>query len=328
MMMFMKALFHGVQRWSVLVSCLIILHWQGGFCDEGVEDDSKGQVPSELVERLRSVLSEKFPDVEFRVEDAPAFRSVRLKFKCQEYFLHHIKGLSRTDGFTKSSTESGPSAEGFLLRVDWRQKVGGGQGLPAPPLYWNHISNIYTLPDQGGYLVMSLDIGSRTNVSVLEVVDAELQKFGKPSYDFSATKIKWADASEKLRMALVEVLEKHNVQAHWRTEGDIVIGEVNTLEFDIHSVSSDGEVSSPSHKEIGPDRNGFVIRLSPEASLPRGRARHDFSIEQTAYWSKYSAVCNPDGQSIRLDVMFGSGSDGKLLKALIERMQGRTRVFL
>ncbi len=137
----------------------------------------------------------------------------------------------------------------------------------------------------------------------------------------------WDEKSARLRETVTDVLKKYQSEAVWRTDETSLVCEFNTMEFDIHTLDENEHVSSEAHKETGPDRNGFIIRLSPLQVALRGQMRPRCGVSHGPYWQHYFANCDEYGQPFRLDILYGENTDTKLLKELTEKLNGQIGMF-
>lgn len=305
---------------SVVASCLLA-GLNSGVCDEDLPDR---RVPPELVERLKILLTEKAPDVTIDV-DTPGWCS--FTERCEEYRLHYI--ASKPGAFREQSQERlGPRADGFHLLLNWLPALGGGKiaGVWQPVYaqdYWSLKSNAYKLKNDPGYIDLSWEYGPQTDMTILDLVRSEVEAFGDPVDDERSDG--WTGKSATLKKNLAIVLEKFQADGTWRTDGESLVCEFHTMEYDVHTVDDMGHVSTEAHQETGPQRDGFVIRLVPLKKAYLRQPRPVYGLSEGAYWRDYFCVVDDPDHAFRLELRYGTRTDKKLLNAVANELDHGVR---
>ena len=306
---------------SVVATCLLA----GG--NSGVGDEEvppHGTVPSELIDRLKTLLTDKAPDVTVTVE---SWGACSFAERCQEYRLHYI--ASKRGGFReKSGQRLGPTADGFHLELNWFPALNGGaSGKGWQPVYaqdyWSLKSNAYKLKNDPGYIDLRWEYGPQTDMTILDLVRSEVEAFGDPVDDERSDG--WTGKSATLKKNLAIVLEKFQADATWRTDGESLVCEFHTMEYDVHTVDDNGHVSTEAHQETGSQRDGFVIRLVPLKKAYLRQPRPVYGLSEGAYWRDYFCVVDDPDHAFRLELRYGTRTDKKLLNAVATELDHGVR---
>ena len=121
----------------------VALRLAGIPCNADERSAEQGRIPPALIERLRTVVTERAPDVKITVEEEDPGRRCLFVERCVRYSEHGLKSRIRDDGFSQRRASLGPTADGFLLELYWHSRLGGGAGTGLPPLYCHQSGNCY-----------------------------------------------------------------------------------------------------------------------------------------------------------------------------------------
>lgn len=223
---------------------------------------------------------------------------------------------------TKSVLRKSPAANGFDLSIYWIEALqrgaegGGSVGAAGREQFCYSYASSYKLPDNQGYLTFYVRFGSQFDLSVLDAVHAELATSGIRMNEELSTE--WPQKSADLKVKLSEVIRKATSEATWRQDGKTLICEYNIMEFDIHDIDDNGVVDRKSHRETGPQIDGFIIRITPEERTMSQQPRGMYGRVGGPYWRHYFATYQDDYEPIRLDILYGVKVDKKLLEEVTE----------
>ena len=294
------------------------------------EDSAETHVPVELVEKVKTLLLERFPDGEVVGDDED-----RLRFQshCHK-FNTHANGKHASWPVNSDALRI-PAADGIELGLEWSDNYGqaGGAGdgrfgqVTGEDFCWRY-TNFYKLPNGAGYIRLSMKYGTQVDKAIIDLVRAELATVGEEAYEDRPDR--WRQKAAKAQEKLTAVLKKAEPQAIWRQDVHTLICEFNTMEFDVHAIDEKGNVAADAHRETGPQEDGFIIRLSPIEPPLRRQSRPVYGRSHGPYWSHYNAIYNEFSDPIRLDILYGVKTDKMLLEEVtdtLDEMFGKPERF-
>ncbi len=314
---------------TVWVACLVL----------GMSTSPQGE--EARVQRLPPGLMEHLQDVLLKADMIVSTdTSVEMEYHCQDYRIHSLeKGGSPRP---RSRTQRGPTDDGYLLKLTWHdsgyEKENKGNASPTSEVvrtlteseyYWFRHQTVYRLPNDDGYVRLEYRFGSNTDAKLLPDVHKELETVGKKvTFEFDAPDNDWDTQAAKLQDTLAKVVAKRQPEAQWRRDPNLLICEFKTQMYDIHAVDEIGHVSREPHQEVGPAREGFVIKLSPiqrEVTPPIHPTNHRVA---PLYWRHYTHVYV--FAHCQLELLYNHHADKALLEdvdAALEKMGGKVSKF-
>ena len=200
----------------------------GDACHADELHPAAGRVPPELIERLTTVLKEKAPEVQVAVDQQGGCRFVE---RCVEYSVHYQR--NKFGQYKEASSKYlAPSANGFLLELNWTQALGGGAAGGNPvegvdfPVYaasycWLRGCS-YKLHGDHGFLYVTWHFGPNTDMTILDLVQEEVEVFGERVATQRSNG--WPGKSEILREQVAKALQDFERDVTWRTDGEILHG--------------------------------------------------------------------------------------------------------
>ena len=285
------------------------------------DDVSKGRIPTELIDRLKIVVTKMTPEVKIVVENAGT--EANFTVRCREYRYHGLHGKGGPIS-ENSRVDTAPYGDGFHLKLKWRPSpyagAAGGSAIWRRS-YWKEYIDRYKLNDDRGYVQLNFEYSSLTDVTILDAVLPELAAVSEQGFPGPANvnaSEAWGFAAARLRNALTEIVKKYHPDATWRTDGPAVICEFRTMVFDIHTVDEKGHVSAEAHQETGPQHNGFIVQIRPIPLAVLRQPRPAYGRSYGPQWRHYFAVYRENYRPFRLDIRYGDRTNKKFLKELTD----------
>ena len=306
----------------MVASALLLTLWMAWcFLQSGhsrAEDEAKDpRLPPELVEKVKAILQKRAPEGTLTLDES----HIDCVYHRQEFRTHALGG--RFIRFSKQSGKRfGLSTDGFGLSLSIEDPPGpssvtGGfyVGRASPDEYWMSYNCYYELPDDR-CIEMQCAYGAQADQDILKAIRAELEAVGN-EYG-TAGLLDWDRRVIQLQVQLTDLVKKHQPEATWRRDERSLVCEFETMKFDIHAVDSKGHVAEDIHKEVGPQTNGFIIRLSPSDLTYRRQPAPVCGRSRGPYWNHYFCIYNEGNLSpFRLDILYGDRVDKKLLEEVI-----------
>ncbi len=296
---------------SLLLWCLVMANEATWGDDEPVH----GQIPAEIIDQVKAILSEDSPDGKVLEDEPGQFRYGDRIISVKSHGVYpngHIPKISHVD--------IGPKTDGFILQLRWFPHTWKGYmsgiysyGQHFPRDYWKEYLAHYKLPDSSGYIELRWNYGALTNQDMLAKIQSIVASVGSLEKDASAD-ARWDDKIAKAKEPLMVVMNKYHIDAKWNVLDRSLTCEFKTMEFDIHAIDDQGNVALEAHRETGPQMDGLIIRISPIKSPLRRQPRPVYGRSYGPYWRHYHAIYNEDFEPIRLDILYGVNTDKRLLE--------------
>lgn len=277
-----------------------------------------------MVESTVKAISRLAPDLEVVREDDDR-GLVRIIYQCRQYSVHSIHGKQIQDQYqTLSRQVLGPGPDGFIVELQWYPALGGGAGT-SRPMYW-HVGSRCARLAKNGFVCATIHCGRDVDAMALQdLVTDTLSQFGTI---VSPPTPEWTEKSANLRQSLQKVLLEFGLQSEWRVTDNQVTCESQIMQFDVHTVDSEGKVSPTPQKVAGPNRNGLIIRLRPvKAPLP-GASSPVCGLRKMPYWDEYFAICDEGENSFEVEILYGETTDRRMLKELAESLNASTSRYV
>jgi hypothetical protein len=286
-----------------------------GHADVVGKNNSQGQIPPALVDKLKDLVQRKYP--EGRVLSNEKERSV-FEYRYREQLIQ-VHDIDKTGSVSKQSRPvKEPAEDGFILRLVWRETAGDDRaaimsyfGRVVPRQVCMSYQNFYRLPNDSGYVELEWRFGHQTDLESLRSVRAELAVFGEQVYKDASDS--WASVSEKLWPRITDVVQKRQPAAKERQANRCLICEYNVQEYDIHEFDNQGGITAVSHREWGPQPDGLIIRLSPQEETFDFQPKQLYGLLRGPYWQQHWITHG----SCRLDILYGFDADKILLEDVV-----------
>lgn len=303
---------------------------EDGFAAPGVaEPIPTGPVPAEVIDAIEELLQKQAFDGTVIPHHGEYDVGFDYAYRCQRYRIH----LRRGNFPEPSQAILGPTQDGFRITLKWyharlEDQIRGPatpspiSGRVSPYQYWYAYVNHYQLPNNGGFVRLEWDLGKQSDRKIFADVRALMEKFGTPVE--KETPDIWPDQADKLSQQLTDIVGKLQPEAKWRRDGQSLVCEYKTHEFDNHQVSEDGVVAAVAHREVGPLTGGFIIRLTPDRDFDDSgrRVKPIYGRTTGPYWHHYYAVYGDFGNGrIRLDLLYSHRADKKVLEEVTSALE-------
>lgn len=296
--------------------------WTGTKCANPDE-----RLPDELATELKSLFQVLAPDATVKLSG----KELTAQFLCQNYHIHtHALGMGG-DVSQNSRERLGPTARGFLLRIQYWEEPYSGQAGPAGSFnpnaqhgnefkdhYWKRRSYEFTLPKDRGYLRFYYSYGTRTDPKLLsgiaEVIE-KLYEFNEGDCrifrDFSDDRDD--DVLKELEAPLLDLIQKRHPAATVKFQGRQLIASHRVRDFKIHAVSPDGDIAPAPRVEVGPLEDGFLIKICGGHRTVLFEEMPAYGKMNGPYWTR---VWNSIPHKIRFEVSYGPRTDKQIFRDL------------
>ncbi len=286
------------------------------------EVQPRGQVPPELIETIQGLLDKQAFDGMILEHDNEEGVVFDYTYHCDKYRVHGSRGYGGPAD--DSSSVLGPTQDGFRLTLRWQESWLGyasedGFGRVRPQYYWHTYINHYKIHNSQGYIRLDWELGTLADREILADVRAELEAIGTPVAKEPLDR--WEPQVEKLQSSLSGIVSKLQPKAKWRRDGESLVCQYNTQEYDIHTVGEDGDVALDAHREVGPQHEGFIIRLSRLEDVVKLQGQPRYGRTDGPYWKRFFAVYDHGQTPYRLDLYYGWGVDKKVLEEVTAALE-------
>ncbi len=255
------------------------------------EEELRGlRVEREVFAKIVDAVRKNAPEVKVSIEED----SVRMEFLCQEYSVYR-GGKGGTN--KELTTDRGPTDRGFMVTLGWSQEgysgqLGGGPNQELREFYWSRHLYEFKLPKDRGFVHLDYSPGALTNpkigADILALLEKECgleEKSVQNRYDRTA-KFLIDQLFDVLEPRLRTLIEKRHPEATVKRVGNELLVSYQVQEFVLHAVDANGSVATKSHVEIGPAKDGFLIKIGGARASVRGQSLQLHGMSSGPLWNR------------------------------------------
>jgi hypothetical protein len=184
---------------------------------------------------------------------------------------------------------------------------------------WAHYLDPFSIKGHPGNVPVPIEVQRREvepRLTQIRQIHSEYQKrFGLVNAEVVTAETAKPQALVELEPILLKVMQQAQPQATLAyTEGELV-GQYQTQKFMVHTIYKTGAISEQSREELGPNFQGFLLKLTVQKAAYQGAADWPYGVWHRIYWDTYiNEYQLPDKTGyLRLELSYGARSDTKLL---------------
>lgn len=278
-------------------------------------------LPREISDKIMEIFAKEHPGLKFIMNDQGLYAAHHLID-----YRTHSRGLG-PQFLQRSIVTKGPADDGFSILLSI-SKPGRQKGQADPESfcgrelsqeYWFRYVNSYRLSQDRSEITLDFEYGRHADLAGILKVKDYLNECGEEIYiDRRLDQRRKLSASQN---RIREIVKHHAPEAKWDSDGRGNYNcEYRTLEYLIHAVDADGTVCPEIHPEVGPQVDGFLIKLSPVQAHVLRDVTPRYGRANGPYWNEYHVIYEEWDLPIRLEIRYGSKVDKNLLEEIVQAL--------